>query len=492
MAGRISRCPFLSHTSINQIKKCSDDLLENIAKRCPVASECVGQKMERCPFQHVVDRKIEKEIKMIANKCHDWTQTKSTSPIPLMFEAEDALKKKREEKTYRIWSQVERNINGPESKVNGEFLVNWSSNDYLGLSNHPEVTAAALSEINACGVGSGGSRNISGTHSQHVQLEYNLANWHGHEAGLLFTSCYAANDAVLNQLGVLAKQNNKQLVFISDEKNHASMIEGIRKAEKMNSGFVTKRVFRHNDLNHLEEILAEYDNETIKLVAFESVYSMDGDHAPIADIANLAHFYNALTFCDEVHAVGLYGENGQGLVEEHLGIDMITGTLGKSLGSMGGYVTSSKSFIEYFRLHCPGLIYTTSLAPSLAAAANKSIEISYSEEGFQLRMKHKKNVEMTKLALLRYFPEMEDIFEKSGHIVPIFIEGSEVVKLAQKELQSRGHYCQAVFAPTVKKGTERLRLVVTPHHTKEQIFKLVNDLAEVVGRTDDGKFFQMF
>jgi len=488
MAGRITRCPFLNRATINQIKNCSDDLLENIAKRCPVASEACGKKMARCPFQHVVDRKIEKEIKMIANKCNDWTQ----SQRPLVFEAEEALEKKRRDQTYRIWNQVERNVNGPESKVNGECLVNWSSNDYLGLSNHPEVTSAALDEIKMCGVGSGGSRNISGTHSQHVLLEENLADWHGHEAALLFTSCYAANDAVLNQMGVLAKQNSKQLVFISDEKNHASMIEGIRKAEKMNYGFVTKRVFRHNDLNHLEEILADYDSDTIKLVAFESVYSMDGDHAPISGIANLANFYNALTFCDEVHAVGLYGEKGQGLVEKHHGIDMITGTLGKSLGSMGGYITASESFIEYFRLHCPGLIYTTSLAPGLVAAANKSIEISCSDEGLKLRMEHKRKVEITKRALLRYFPEMDEIFSNSGHIVPIFIKGSEAVKIAQKELQSRGHYCQAVFAPTVSKGAERLRLVVTPHHSEEQIFKLVNDLAEIVGRKDDEKFFQMF
>jgi len=295
----------------------------------------------------------------------------------------------------------------------------------------------------------------------------------------VFSSCYVANENVISQLAALCVSQGKQMVLISDEKNHASMIQGVKAAVRNSPTMVSKRVFRHNDMGHLEEILREVPAETVPVVLFESVYSMDGNLGDVDSIAHLAQKYDAMTFCDEVHAVGLYGRGGHGFCQPHHQIDFITGTLGKALGSMGGYVTSSNAdFIEYFRLHCPGLIFTTSLPPAIAAAADEALKISMSPVGDSLRKKHRANVDFAKSLILEFLPDHADTFATSNHIIPIFVNDATQVAYAQYALNERGHYAQAINYPTVPKGTERLRLVVSPMHSEWQIRQLVDDLAD--------------
>jgi len=476
----MSRCPFLAKASAQQINNCSEKVLKTLSSKCPFVgkiqpparSECYST----CPFSSKAVVKNEKELKLIAQKCCKTAQTQISST------ADAELAKKLKSNGYRIFEQVQRSAARPtRCHTSTGPKINWSSNDYLGLSTHPDVISKTVEVLDANGVGAGGTRNISGTSIHHEELEQRLAAWHGHEQGLLFSSCYVANESVISQLGQLVTQRlGKKFKIVSDQKNHASIIQGIRKACKNHPEEVEKVVFKHNDMEHLESILMDNDEDTITLIIFESVYSMEGDIGDIERITALAREYNCLTFCDEVHAVGLYGQNGHGLCEPHHNVDFITGTLGKALGSLGGYVTANNSsMIEYFRLYCPGLIFTTSLPPLICAAANHALGISCSSEGDKLRYLHRKNVNFMKDQLLRFFPDHEKVFDESNHIIPIFFNNAEKVGRIQKLMLERGHYVQAINSPTVAVGEERLRVVVTPQHSERDILRFVEDLMNV-------------
>ena len=344
----------------------------------------------------------------------------------------------------------------------------WCSNDYLGMSQHPKVRAAMHEAIDEVGAGSGGTRNISGTTHYHVELEAELADLHGKEAALLFTSAYIANDATLSTLTRLIPG----LVIFSDEKNHASMIEGIR------HGGGPKYIFRNNDIGHLEDLLKKVPLETPKIIAFESVYSMDGNIASIGAICDLAEKYNALTYLDEVHAVGLYGPRGGGIAERDGvmdRVDIINGTLAKGFGVMGGYIAASKACCDAIRSYAPGFIFTTSLAPAIAAGALASIRhLKVSELE---RARHRERVRTLKgLMADAGLPVMDN----PSHIVPVMVGDPVHCKAVTDTLLTHyGVYVQPINYPTVPRGTERMRFTPSPVHTDEQMAYLIDALKEL-------------
>ena len=338
----------------------------------------------------------------------------------------------------------------------------WCGNDYLGMGQHPTVLNAMHEALDATGAGSGGTRNISGTTVYHKRLEDELANLHGKESTLLFTSAYIANDATLSTLPKLFPD----LIIYSDALNHASMIEGIRR----NGG--SKRIFRHNDLGHLREFLEADDPNVPKLIAFESIYSMDGDFAPIAEICDLADEFNALTYLDEVHAVGMYGARGAGVAERDRlmhRIDIINGTLAKAYGVMGGYIAASVKLCDAIRSYAPGFIFTTSLPPAVAAGAAASVAHLKSDK--DLRAQHQTQSKILKYRLKGIgLP----IIDHGSHIVPVIV-GNPVhtQKLSDMLLQDFGIYVQPINFPTVPRGTERLRFTPSPVHGPAEIDALV-------------------
>ena len=338
----------------------------------------------------------------------------------------------------------------------------WCGNDYLGMGQHPTVLNAMHEALDATGAGSGGTRNISGTTVYHKRLEDELANLHGKESTLLFTSAYIANDATLSTLPKLFPD----LIIYSDALNHASMIEGIRR----NGG--SKRIFRHNDLAHLRELLEADDPKVPKLIAFESIYSMDGDFAPIPEICDLADEFNALTYLDEVHAVGMYGARGAGVAERDRlmhRIDIINGTLAKAYGVMGGYIAASAKLCDAIRSYAPGFIFTTSLPPAVAAGAAASVAHLKSDK--DLRAQHQTQSKILKYRLKGIgLP----IIDHGSHIVPVIV-GNPVhtQKLSDMLLQDFGIYVQPINFPTVPRGTERLRFTPSPVHGPAEIDALV-------------------
>lgn len=344
----------------------------------------------------------------------------------------------------------------------------WCSNDYLGMGQHPAVLVAMHEAINDVGAGSGGTRNISGTTHYHVELEQELADLHGKEAALLFNSGYMANEATLSSL-VRALPN---CIVLSDELNHASMIEGIR------HGGGEKLIWRHNDLADLEAKLKTLAPERPKLIAFESVYSMDGDIAPLKEICDLAKRYGALTYLDEVHAVGMYGERGGGIAERDdllAEIDIIEGTLAKAFGLMGGYITANATIIDAIRSFAPGFIFTTSIAPAIAAGATAAIRhLKASSIERQLQSKHAKL--LTASLKARGLP----VTETESHIVPLIVGDPVKCKaLTDRLLNEFAIYVQPINYPTVPKGTERLRLTPGPLHGELEISKLVAALDQL-------------
>ena len=338
----------------------------------------------------------------------------------------------------------------------------WCGNDYLGMGQHPTVLNAMHEALDATGAGSGGTRNISGTTVYHKRLEDELANLHGKKSALLFTSAYIANDATLSTLPKLFPD----LIIYSDALNHASMIEGIRR----NGG--SKRIFRHNDLGHLRELLEADDPKVPKLISFESIYSMDGDFAPIAEICDLADEFNALTYLDEVHAVGMYGASGAGVAERDRlmhRIDIINGTLAKAYGVMGGYIAASVKLCDAIRSYAPGFIFTTSLPPAVAAGAAASVAHLKSDK--DLRAQHQTQSKILKYRLKGIgLP----IIDHGSHIVPVIV-GNPVhtQKLSDMLLQDFGIYVQPINFPTVPRGTERLRFTPSPVHGPVEIDALV-------------------
>jgi 5-aminolevulinate synthase len=379
-----------------------------------------------------------------------------------------AIARLHDEGRYRTFIDIERRKGHfPQAvwrKPDGseaEITV-WCGNDYLGMGQHPEVLAAMHEALDATGAGSGGTRNISGTTIYHKQLEAELADLHGKEAALVFTSAYIANDATLSTLPKLFPG----LIIYSDALNHASMIEGVRR----NGG--AKRIFRHNDVAHLRELLAADDPAAPKLIAFESIYSMDGDFGPIKAICDLADEFGALTYIDEVHAVGMYGPRGAGVAERdgQMGrIDIINGTLAKAYGVFGGYIAASAKMVDAVRSYAPGFIFTTSLPPAVAAGAAASVRILKTAQ--YLRDEQQSNARILKMRLRGLgLP----IIDHGSHIVPVHVGDPIHCKmLSDMLLENFGIYAQPINFPTVPRGTERLRFTPSPVHDSEQIDRLV-------------------
>ena len=344
----------------------------------------------------------------------------------------------------------------------------WCSNDYLGMSQHPVVRAAMHEAIEEVGAGSGGTRNISGTTHYHVELEAEIADLHGKEAALLFTSAYIANDSTLSTLQRLIPG----LVMFSDEKNHASMIEGIRR------GGGEKHIFRHNDVEHLKALLTQHTRQTPKIIVFESVYSMDGHIAPIEAICDLAQQYGALTYLDEVHAVGLYGPHGGGIADRdgimHR-VDIINGTLSKGFGVMGGYIAASAACCDAIRSYAPGFIFTTSLAPTIAAGALAAIRHLKRSEIERARLKERVHTVKTLMGEARL-----PVMGNPSHIVPVMVGDPVHCKAVTDTLLTHYRiYVQPINYPTVPRGTERMRFTPSPVHTDTEIAYLIAVLKEL-------------
>ena len=383
------------------------------------------------------------------------------------------LKKLKEEGLYRKFREIDRPIKKfPKAdETQGEIerdVEVWCSNDYLNMSQHPEVVNETVKTLLEIGSGSGGTRNISGTSSYHTSLEDRLAELHNKDNALLFASAYTANQSTLWTLG----KKIKNLEIFSDELNHASLIQGIK-----NSG-ATCHIFRHNDVDHLEELLESSKKDTPKLIVFESLYSMEGIRSPIIKIVELAKKYKAMTYLDEVHSVGLYGEKGKGIAVEmnvDQEIDIINGTLAKAFGQMGGYIAASEEIIDYIRSFSPGFIFTTSICPSIAAGASKALDIVSLAD--QLRIKiHENASTMRQLLESIAIPHIDT----NSHIISVMINDPFLCKKVSEFLiEDHGIYAQPIFFPTVPKGLERLRITVTPKHRKEHIENMVSCLDKV-------------
>ncbi|MEY3704366.1 MAG: hypothetical protein RLZZ561_1986 [Pseudomonadota bacterium] len=390
-----------------------------------------------------------------------------------------AIDRLHEEGRYRVFIDILRNKGAfPNARCfaghNGPKPITvWCSNDYLGMGQHPKVIAAMEEALHDVGAGSGGTRNIGGNTHYHVDLEHELADLHGKESALLFTSGYISNEATLSTLGKILPG----CIILSDELNHASMIAGIR-----NSG-CDKRVWRHNDLAHLEELLKAEDPATPKLIAFESVYSMDADVAPITEICDLADTYNAITYCDEVHAVGMYGPRGGGITDRDAVADRVTiieGTLGKAFGVMGGYIAADQVIVDVIRSYAPGFIFTTSLSPVLVSGVLASVRhLKQSSE--------EREAQQAAAAFLKksFADAGLPVMPSVTHIVPLMIgDPIKAKRISDTLLAEYGVYVQPINFPTVPRGTERLRFTPGPNHTEAMMTELTAALCEIWERLD--------
>ncbi|XP_022047975.2 5-aminolevulinate synthase, nonspecific, mitochondrial [Acanthochromis polyacanthus] len=484
-----------------------------IASKCPFLAAEMGQKNSvvrqvGVEFQEDVQevRTVQKEVSPVQLKQQSLASaTKGEEPTSLLktllkqrpkrvthllqdnlpgkmsrFHYDDFFEKKIEEKksdhTYRVFKTVNRRAT--EFPMADDFTGSldekravsvWCSNDYLGMSRHPRVVQSIMDTLQKHGSGAGGTRNISGTSKFHVELEHELADLHKKDAALLFTSCFVANDSTLF---TLAKMLPGCEIY-SDAGNHASMIQGIR-----NSG-AKKLIFRHNDVAHLRELLQKADPTKPKIVAFETVHSMDGAVCPLEEMCDLAHEFGAITFVDEVHAVGLYGARGGGIGDRdgvmHK-IDIVSGTLGKAFGCVGGYIASTSALVDTVRSYAAGFIFTTSLPPMLLAGARQSIQVLKGEEGRALRRKHQRNVKLLRQMLM---DSGLPVVHCPSHIIPVRVSDAEKNTEVCDIMMSRHNiYVQAINYPTVARGDELLRIAPTPHHTPEMMKYFVERLVE--------------
>lgn len=500
MAQTASRmtCPFLSRLPSQFVKNYSSKLLKTYGEHCPVASTAnhallnvnkeantnnnscpavglPGVPGSKCPVAGLAtSQAVDRPVRPI-QAFEDDIEVKEKNQV-FGYETffEDQIQKKKMDHSYRIFKKVNRMAqtfpSAREFSWGAKEITVWCSNDYLGMSAHPTVTGAVHDAVDQLGVGAGGTRNISGNSTLHEELEDELASLHDKEAALVFTSCYVANDTTLF---TLARQLPGCEIF-SDAGNHASMIQGIK-----NSG-VPKHIFRHNDPAHLEKLLANVDPGVPKIVAFETVHSMTGAICPLEEMCDVAHRYGALTFVDEVHAVGLYGREGAGVGERdgvaHK-IDIISGTLGKAFGNIGGYISSSRSLVDVVRSYGAGFIFTTSLPPTVLSGALASIRVLRSEEGRELRARHQFAVTYLRSALQKVGVSVE---HTPSHIIPVHVGDPALCSaLSDGLIQNFGHYVQAINFPTVPRGQEKLRIAPTPHHSVEMMDQFVSDLTRM-------------
>ena len=391
---------------------------------------------------------------------------------------EEELKTLKDEGLYRTFRSIDRVQNMFPKALetvdgNDREVEIWCSNDYLNMSQNPEVLDSCINVINKLGTGSGGTRNISGTSSYHVKLEQTLAELHNKEAALVFPSAYTANQATIATLC----RNIEGIEIFSDRLNHASLIEGIRNSKAQ------YHIFEHNDMDHLSSLLEATDIDAPKLIICESIYSMEGIRSPLKEIVRLAKQYNAITYLDEVHSVGLYGNEGRGIAEE-LGlsdqIDIINGTLSKSFGQMGGYVAANADIIDYIRSFAPGFIFTSSMNPSIAAASITSIKIAMSSEDLR------ENIRINSDRIRTGLRELQIPFlENDSHIIPIHLYDPRLCKeAANLLLEKHGIYIQPIFYPTVPKGDERFRVTITPRHEASDIDHFLDALDDVWKQMD--------
>ncbi len=391
----------------------------------------------------------------------------------------DKIGELKAEGRYRVFADIERQAGKfPRAFVHSEDadgtlkeITVWCSNDYMGMGQNPEAIRAMQNTAGNYGVGAGGTRNISGTMHEHILLEHELADLHQTQSALLFQSGWIANMTTLSTLGSMLPG----CVIISDANNHNSMIEGIRHSR------AEKHIFRHNDLEDLEAILKSLDPQRPKLIAFESVYSMDGDIAPIAEICDLAERYGAMTFLDEVHAVGLYGPHGAGVAERDGQMDRITviqGTLAKAFGVVGGYIAGTRALCDFVRSYGAGFIFSSSMPPAVAAAARTNV--SYLKSHNELRIRHQERAATLKK---RFREAGIPVMDSASHIVPVLVGDPVLCKQASDALMERHNiYVQPINYPTVERGTERLRFTPTPHHSDELMDELVKAVKDVWSR----------
>ncbi|KAI0462051.1 mitochondrial 5-aminolevulinate synthase [Komagataella kurtzmanii] len=487
----MNACPFVRSTSTHHLKKlAANSSLAATASHCPV----VGPALQQQRYYSQPSKPAQAQTSDIATGIK-----KDVSPIHMdsnetafdyngMYESD--LANKRKDNSYRYFNNINRlakEFPKAHRQTEDDKVTVWCSNDYLGMGRHPEIIKTMKATMDKYGSGAGGTRNIAGHNHAAINLESELACLNKKEAALVFSSCFIANDAIISLLG----QKIKNLVIFSDQSNHASMILGVRNSK------AKKHIFKHNNLKDLESQLAQYPKSTPKLIAFESVYSMCGSVAPIEKICDLAQKYGALTFLDEVHAVGMYGPHGQG-VAEHLDfdlhlqsgiaspsvvdkrtildrVDMITGTCGKSFGTVGGYVAGSANLIDWLRSYAPGFIFTTTLPPAIMAGTATSVRIVRAD--IEARIKQQLNT--------RY---VKDSFENLGipvipnpsHIVPVLVGNAADAKKASDMLMNKHRiYVQAINYPTVPVGEERLRITPTPGHGKEICDQLISAVDDV-------------